>query len=72
MLHLVPFSASRVGGTTRTAIASTRPAQAAATVAVAGLPVSFHTPARSIRPPSSGSPGSRLKMPTSRLAQTSW
>ena len=40
-------------------------------VAVPGLLVAFHTPARSIRPPSSGSPGSRLKIPTSRLAQTS-
>ena len=29
-----------------------------------GLRLSFHTPARSIRPPSSGSPGSRLKTPT--------
>ena len=48
-------------GSTSTATASTRPAQAAATVAVAGLPVTFHTPARSIRPPSSGRPGQQVE-----------
>ena len=53
-------------------MASTRPAQAAAIVPVPGRPVSFQTPARSIRPPSSGSPGSRLNTPTSRLATISW
>jgi hypothetical protein len=49
-----------------------RPAQAAAMVAVPGLPVSFQITARSIRPPSSGRPGSRLKSPTTRLAHLSW
>src|SRR5712692_5871625 len=53
------------------AIASARPAQAAAIVAEYGLPVSFHTPARKIRPPSSGRPGSRLKTPTNRFAMYS-
>ena len=35
-------------------------------------PDSFQITARSIRPPSSGRPGSRLKIPTTRLAQRSW
>ena len=51
--------------------ARARPAQAAAMVAVDWRPVSFQITARSIRPPSSGSPGSRLKSPTIRLAQPS-
>src|SRR5215472_9642579 len=54
------------------ATASARPAQAAAIVAEYCLPVSFQTPALKIRPPSSGSPGSRLKMPTNRFAKKSW
>ena len=33
-----------------------------------GLPVIFQTTARSTRPPSSGSPGTRLRTPTTRLA----
>ena len=41
-------------------------------VEVAWRPVSFQITARSIRPPSSGSPGSRLKIPTTRLAHMSW
>ena len=41
-------------------------------VEAAGRPVSFQITARSIRPPSSGRPGSRLKIPTTRLAQLSW
>ena len=41
-------------------------------VDVDGRPVSFQITARSIRPPSSGRPGSRLKIPTTRLAQLSW
>jgi len=52
--------------------AAPRPAQAAAMVEVAGRPVSFQMTARSIRPPSSGRPGSRLKIPTTRLAHLSW
>ncbi len=52
--------------------ASTRPAQAAAMVEVAGRPVTFQITARSIRPPSSGRPGSRLNSPTTRLAHISW
>ena len=59
-------------GTTKMATASTRPAQAAAMVDVPGRPVSFQITARSIRPPSSGSPGSRLNTPTTRLAQRNW
>ena len=41
-------------------------------MAVPGRPVSFHTPARRIRPPSSGRPGSRLNTPTTRFARISW
>ena len=52
-------------------MASARPTQAAAIVAVFGLPVIFQMTARSIRPPSSGSPGSRLKMPTMMFAYIS-
>ena len=44
-----------------------RPTQAAAMVPLMGLPVIFQTTARSIRPPSSGRPGSRLKAATMRL-----
>ncbi len=40
-------------------------------VDVAGRPVTFQIAARSIRPPSSGRPGSRLKAPTIRLAHMS-
>ncbi len=40
-------------------------------VPVVALPVSFQTPARSIRPPSSGRPGSRLNIPTSTFARIS-
>ena len=40
-------------------------------VAVPGLPVTFQMTARSIRPPSSGRPGSRLKTPTMMLATMS-
>ena len=47
-------------GIASSAIARTRPAQAAAMVAASGLPVIFQMTARSIRPPSSGRPGSRL------------
>src|SRR5580693_5312356 len=67
-LSFVPSSAT---GTSISSTARPRPAQAAAIVAVPGRPVTFHTPARSIRPPSSGSPGSRLKTPTTRLARIS-
>ncbi len=41
-------------------------------VAVPGRPVNFQITARSIRPPSSGRPGSRLNTPTTRLAHMSW
>ena len=58
-------------GITSSAMASARPTQAAAIVAVFGLPVIFQMTARSIRPPSSGSPGSRLKMPTMMFAYIS-
>ena len=51
--------------------ASALPTQAAATVPELGLRVAFHTPARSIRPPSSGRPGSRLKTPTIRFDNSS-
>ena len=68
----VPFTAPATNGTTNRLTASTRPAQAAAMVAVDWRPVSFQITARSIRPPSSGRPGSRLKIPTTRLAHMSW
>lgn len=51
----------------RTATARARPTQAAATVPAMGLPVIFQMTARSIRPPSRGRPGSRLKIATIRL-----
>ncbi|CAM5577006.1 hypothetical protein SCYAM73S_00239 [Streptomyces cyaneofuscatus] len=51
----------------RTVTARPRPTQAAAMVPLMGLPVIFHTMARSIRPPSRGRPGSRLKAATMRL-----
>ena len=71
---LVRFSLllSTVNGTSTSSTASPRPAHAAAIVAWPGRPVSFHIPARSIRPPSSGRPGSRLNTPTTRLARISW
>ena len=47
-----------------------RPPQPAATVPFSWLPVAFQTADSTSRPPSSGSPGSTLKMPISRLAQT--
>ena len=50
------------------ATAVTRPPQAATTVPRWALPVTRHTPLLSTRPPSSGSPGTRLRTPTSRLA----
>src|ERR1700730_1727162 len=68
----VPFTAPNTNGSTNRLTASTRPAQAAAMVAVDWRPVSFQITARSIRPPSSGRPGSRLKSPTTRLAHRSW
>jgi len=58
-------------GITNRPTAITRPAQAAAMVAIGWRPDSFQITARSIRPPSSGRPGSRLKIPTTRLAQRS-
>ena len=58
-------------GDTTSSTASTLPPQAAAIVPEPALLVSFQTPARSIRPPSSGSPGSRLNTPTIRLATQS-
>ena len=68
----VPFTAPNTNGSANRLTARTRPAQAAAMVAVDWRPVSFQITARSIRPPSSGRPGSRLKIPTTRLAQRSW
>ena len=47
---------------------ATRPPQPATIVPWCGLPVTFQTTARSTRPPSSGSPGTRLSTPTTRLA----
>ena len=41
-------------------------------MAVDGRPVTFQIAARSIMPPSRGSPGSRLKIPITRLAHMSW
>jgi len=67
-----PVTAPVTNGITNRLTASTRPAQAAAMVAIDWRPDSFQITARSIRPPSSGRPGSRLKIPTTRLAQRSW
>ena len=68
MLKL-PSADTVIGASTRT-MARMRPAQAAITVAEPALPVSFHSPARSTRPPSSGSPGSMLKIATRRFENT--
>lgn len=51
----------------RTQTARARPTQAAAMVPLMGLPVIFQTTARSMRPPSRGRPGRRLKAATMRL-----
>ncbi len=68
--ELLPLSwANRAKPTS--AMVRTRPAQAAAIVAVYCRLVIFQMPARKIRPPSSGSPGSRLKIPTIRFAKKS-
>ena len=64
--------ANSANGTISRAAAITRPVQAAPMVAASGRWLIFQIPARSIRPPSSGSPGSRLNSPTSRLAHISW
>ena len=48
-----------------------RPPQPAATLPVSGRPVAPQTAARRIRPPSSGSPGSRFSTPITRLAPAS-
>ena len=74
MVKSPPILFSTGGSITRTnrLSASTRPAQAAAIVAVAGRPVTFQIAARSIMPPSRGRPGSRLKTPITRLAHMSW
>ena len=58
-------------GTASSPRARTRPVQAAARVAVLGFLVTSQMTARSIRPPSSGRPGSRLKSPTMMLANIS-
>ena len=55
---------SAVWAITRKPLAGT---QAAAWVPTSGRRVAAHTAARSTRPPSSGSPGSMLKMPTTRF-----
>ena len=68
----VPRTPPVTNGITNRPTASTRPDQAAAMVAIDWRPDSFQITARSIRPPSSGRPGSRLKRPTTRLAQRSW
>ncbi len=68
----LPFRRTMASGTASSATARPRPAQAAAIVPVPGLPVSFHTAARTIQPPSSGSPGSRLSTPITMFARISW
>lgn len=65
-LPRVPVWVSR-GSPRRTATARPRPTQAAATVPVMGLPVMPQMTARSMRPPSRGRPGRRLKAATRRL-----
>lgn len=55
------------GSPISTETARARPTQAAAIVPLIGLPVIFQTTARSMRPPSRGRPGSRLKAATIRL-----
>ena len=72
MFPPVPLTAPVTNGTTNKLTAMTRPAQAATMVDAAWRPDSFQITARSIRPPSSGRPGSRLKIPTTRLAHASW
>ncbi len=67
-----PWARVQPTGSAISATAISRPTQAAATVATAGRPEAFHTMARSIRPPSSGRPGSRLNTPTTMLAQHTW
>ena len=64
-------SASCASGQSSTANAVTRPPQAATTVPRCMLPVSCQTAALSTRPPSSGSPGTRLSAPTSRFPKAS-
>ena len=59
---------ARTNGTRMTRTASSWPARAATTVPVCSFPVTRHTAARKMCPPSSGSAGSRLKTPTSRFA----
>ena len=68
-----PNRRSTTGARTRTnrPRAITRPAHAAAMVDVPGRLVTLQMTARSIRPPSRGSPGSRLNAPTTRLPQPS-
>ncbi len=67
VVRSVPRAALTRGRPNSTATASARPTQAATTVPVIGLPVTAQTTARSIRPPSSGRPGSRLKAATTTL-----
>ncbi len=67
-----PWARVQATGSAISATAISRPTQAAATVATAGRPEAFQMMARSIRPPSSGRPGSRLNTPTTMLAQQAW
>ena len=64
----VPSTDSWATGQASTATAARRPPQPATTVPRTMLPVAPHTPALRTRPPSRGSPGTRLRTPTSRLA----
>ncbi len=52
-------------------MATARPATAATLVPVTGRAPNAHTAARRSRPPSSGKPGSRLKIARSRFVQHS-
>ena len=59
----LPARAASTNGTTSTATASARHAQAATTVACPARPVTFHTPARSVRPPSRRQPWEQVEHP---------
>ena len=70
--HQVAPRSSGSSPSSAKATANPRPTQAATTVPLCSLRVTPHTTSRSIRPPSSGRPGSRLNAPTIRLAHASW
>jgi len=68
MSSWLPFSSGRPIAHTAKPTATTRPAQPATTVPRGRSPDTFQTRASSTRPPSSGSPGTRLNSATNALA----